>query len=149
MASFKAPILLFLTFATVVASADHHSEKFTVSCAIKLIGGNSGKPSTDNLASEAKHAYEQALVKFDLGDYSLIAMSVAKLTPSNEMIPTLDVSLTKSGNPIQGQVNYATTPVEANVGDTRSVSSFSFLNLTYKGQIYSRIDYTCAMTRTE
>ena len=145
-------IFAVLAVLPIVASADVAPEKFTVGCKVELIGGPNSSSLNDELLSEVKPAYAQSLVRFDLGDYVLRAMSAAKIPKGKsfeDAIPTLDVSIVKKGAGVSGQVNYAFTPVIAQIGESRSVSSFNFLKLDYKGQSYSRIDYTCTMTRVE
>lgn len=144
--------LLSIGLFSFVSSASHKAEKFTVGCAIELIGGPNSTSAKDESTSEVRGASQQSIVRFDLGDYVLQALTRAKIPNGksfDEFIPTLDVKLIKKGAGVSGQINYVTTPVVANIGENRSVSSFNFLKLNYKDTTYSRIDYTCTMTRIE
>lgn len=141
LSSFAFSAVLFAFAPEAVSAADLDSD-YTVACDIELIGP-SAPEATDSKISVPKKMMSGPGISFDLGGYTLQAYGSAtsrvKAPVTPVFVPELEMTLFKNGvGPIAGQVN---------VGEKRTVYARNFLDISYAGQKFTRIDYNCSLTR--
>jgi hypothetical protein len=143
--------LIFVQAAPSFAGSRGMEDVFTVSCEINLIGG--GDKVTDQKISEPATAPSGPTVYFDLGDYRLQGhVSYARSPGDSDYGPQMEMTLYKlRSGPIAGIVNLAIASDlgDVQVGEESTISSLSFLSLRYEGRSYTRIDYSCTLTRVK
>ena len=150
---FVFPIALsLLTFAPMAHSAANADFEFQTSCTISLIGVGANAVQ-ETKTSSSLPAARGPRVSFGLGSATLISYVQSTLPAgAQDYEPQLTVELYKKGEgPIAGQINLAGLSGLSvlSVGQKLTAFSRSFLDMTYNGQKFSRIDYTCDIARTK
>lgn len=151
-------ILFFLAgmfvFSGPAQAADLDND-YSLGCEMTLIGPMATATTDIKYAAPTK-MIQGPNVAFDLGDYVLAAYGSAtsyqKAPAAPVYEPNVEVTLYKKAEgPIAGQVNVAglRALTGMQVSDTRTTYSRSFLQLKYAGQTFSRIDYSCSITRVK
>lgn len=143
--------LFVASVVSIHAKADDLSNEFKITCDVQLIGV-AANPLAVRFESKPAVVTAGPDVTVDLGKYTLSASGSYSGATDSKMEPRLEVAIFKKGKgPISGQINLAgaTGLVNAAIGQSISTYSRSFLNITYKGTAYTRIDYSCAMARVK
>ncbi|MES3037577.1 MAG: hypothetical protein V4736_06680 [Bdellovibrionota bacterium] len=144
-------VIATLIFGLNAFATDTFENLYTVGCDVKLIG-LSQETAEISKVSEAKRAPDGPSVLFNLGQYTMAAGAQYSGSTAENMGPRLTAIVFKNGEgPIVGQVNFSGVNgfEKIQVGESRSLYSANFLDLTYEGKSYTRVDYTCTITRTK